>query len=50
MGEGWVTGSITAVEANAVHRIRSVSRRIPELRDDGLGIDKDRKHDVNQQR
>lgn len=44
------TGSITAVEANAVHRIRSVSRRITELRDHGLNIDKDHKRDVNQQR
>ncbi|WPH18212.1 helix-turn-helix domain-containing protein [Variovorax paradoxus] len=44
------TGSITAVEANAVHRIRSVSRRITELTDNGIEIRKEQKRDVNNQR
>jgi len=44
------TGSITAVEANAVHRIRSVSRRISELLDNGYVIRKEHKRDVNNQR
>jgi hypothetical protein len=44
------TGSITAVEANAVHRIRSVSRRITELLDNGFVIRKEQKRDVNNQR
>lgn len=43
-------GSITAVEANAVHRIRSVSRRITELMDAGFDIAKEYKKDVNGQR
>lgn len=43
-------GSITAVEANAVHRIRSVSRRITELLDNGFEITKEQKRDVNNQR
>jgi hypothetical protein len=43
-------GSITAVEANAVHRIRSVSRRITELLDAGFVILKEHKRDVNGQR
>lgn len=44
------TGNITAVEAQAVHRIRSVSRRITELLDNGFEIIKEQKRDVNNQR
>ena len=44
------TGSITAVEAAAVHRVRSVSRRISEIRDYGFMVTKDHKRDVNGQR
>lgn len=44
-------GSITNVEANAVHGIRSVSRRITELRDKGgFEIDKEFKKDFTGQR
>ena len=42
-------GSISAVEANAVHRIRSVSRRITELIDFGFEIIKEYRKDVNGQ-
>lgn len=40
-----VTGSITNVEAHAVLRVRSVSRRITELLDAGFNIHKLRKTD-----
>jgi hypothetical protein len=43
-------GSITNVEANAVHRIRSLSRRISELAQAGYKIDKQRKKDLTGQR
>lgn len=43
-------GSITAVEASAVHRVRSVSRRITEINDEGFRIRKEHKRDVNGQR
>jgi hypothetical protein len=43
-------GSITNVEANAVHRIRSLSRRITEIADAGVDIDKDYRKDVTGQR
>ncbi|MDM0006467.1 helix-turn-helix domain-containing protein [Variovorax sp. J22G73] len=44
-------GSITNVEANAVHGIRSVSRRITELREEsGFNITKQQKRDPNGQR
>lgn len=43
-------GSITAVEASAVHRVRSVSRRITEIGDEGFNIRKEFKRDVNGQR
>lgn len=42
-------GSITNVEANAVHRIRSLSRRITEIRDAGYQIDKKRRRDTTGQ-
>jgi len=43
-------GSITNVEANAVLRVRSVSRRITELRDAGFRIRKEFKKDTTGQR
>lgn len=43
-------GSITNVEANAVLRVRSVSRRITELRDCGYRIRKETKYDSTGQR
>lgn len=43
-------GSITAVEAQAVHRIRSVSRRITEIARAGYRIKKVHKKDVLGQR
>ena len=43
-------GSITNVEANAVLRVRSVSRRITELRDAGFRIHKVFKKDTTGQR
>ncbi|KAF1049348.1 helix-turn-helix domain-containing protein [Xylophilus sp.] len=43
-------GSITNVEAHAVHGIRSVSRRITELRDAGAPIRKEQKRDPIGQR
>ncbi|MDR5879043.1 helix-turn-helix domain-containing protein [Caballeronia sp. LZ032] len=38
-------GSITNVEANAVHKVRSVSRRITEIQDAGVKIAKVRRRD-----
>lgn len=38
-------GSITNVEANAVHKVRSVSRRITEISDAGHKISKVRRRD-----
>jgi hypothetical protein len=38
-------GSITNVEANAVHKVRSVSRRITEIQDAGIPIAKKRRRD-----
>jgi len=44
-------GSITNVEANAVHRIRSLSRRITELQSiDAYRIEKEFKKDFTGQR
>jgi uncharacterized protein YehS (DUF1456 family) len=43
-------GSITNVEANAVLRVRSVSRRITELRVAGIRIRKEMKYDTTGQR
>ena len=43
-------GSITAVEAQAVHRVRSVSRRITEIQDAGFWVDKVQSKDVTGQR
>lgn len=43
-------GSITNVEANAVHCVRSVSRRITELRGHGLDIRKEHRRDTRGQR
>lgn len=43
-------GSITNVEANAVLRVRSVSRRITELQDHGVRIRKETKYDSTGQR
>jgi len=43
-------GSITAVEASAVHRVRSLSRRITEISDEGFKVKKEHKKDVNGQR
>jgi len=42
-------GSITAVEASAVHRVRSLSRRITEIATH-FCIEKDHKKDVTGQR
>lgn len=42
-------GSISNVEANAVHRVRSLSRRITEISDAGYPIAKERKRDVTGQ-
>ena len=42
-------GSISNVEAHAVHRIRSLSRRITEISDAGYAISKERKRDVTGQ-
>lgn len=44
------SGSITNVEANAVLRVRSVSRRITELLDHGVRIRKETKRDSTGQR
>jgi len=44
------TGSISNVEAHAVHRVRSVSRRITELRNAGHRIEKRQCRDVTGQR
>ena len=43
-------GSITNVEANAVHRIRSLSRRISELGHAGVQIEKLQRRDLTGQR
>jgi uncharacterized NAD(P)/FAD-binding protein YdhS len=43
-------GSITSVEAHAVLRVRSVSRRITELRRNGIPIRKEFKKDSTGQR
>lgn len=43
-------GSITNVEANAVHRVRSLSRRITELKDAGHNVKKDFRKDTTGQR
>jgi hypothetical protein len=43
-------GSITNVEANAVHRIRSLSRRITEIQDAGFPVHKEFKRDATGQR
>lgn len=43
-------GSITNVEAHSVLRVRSVSRRITELRDAGFSITKEQKKDSTGQR
>ena len=45
-----VEGSITNVEAHAVLRVRSVSRRITELRRNGIPIRKEFKKDSTGQR
>ena len=45
-----LVGSISNVEANAVLRVRSVSRRITEIRDAGYIIDKEHKTDSTGQR
>ena len=42
--------SITAVEAQSVHRIRSLTRRITTLRDKGFQIESKWKRDVVGQR
>lgn len=42
-------GSITNVEANAVHRVRSLSRRITEIGEAGYKIAKVRRKDVTGQ-
>ncbi|KVO83298.1 hypothetical protein WL21_09710 [Burkholderia ubonensis] len=42
-------GSITNVEANAVHRVRSLSRRITEIRGAGFRISKIRRRDCTGQ-
>jgi len=42
-------GSITNVEANAVHRVRSLSRRITEIRGAGHTINKLRRRDCTGQ-
>lgn len=44
------SGSITNVEANAVLRVRSVSRRITELQEHGIRISKETKRDSTGQR
>ena len=44
------TGSISNVEANAVHRVRSVSRRITEIGAAGFNVSKDFRRDVTGQR
>lgn len=43
-------GSITNVEANAVHKVRSVSRRITEIVDAGFNIIKLNRRDTTGQR
>lgn len=43
-------GSITNVEANAVHRCRSVSRRITEIQDEGHPVTKEWRRDTTGQR
>ena len=43
-------GDITNVEAHAVHRIRSVSRRITTLIDAGCRIEKEHRKDTTGQR
>jgi hypothetical protein len=43
-------GSITNVEAHAVHKVRSVSRRITEIRDHGYLVHKEHRKDINGQR
>ncbi|KQV99984.1 helix-turn-helix domain-containing protein [Rhizobacter sp. Root1221] len=43
-------GSITAVEAAAVHRVRSLSRRITEVQDAGYPVRKEHKRDTTGQR
>lgn len=43
-------GSITAVEASAVHRVRSLSRRITEINNAGYSVQKDFKKDITGQR
>lgn len=45
-----VEGSITNVEAHTVLRVRSVSRRITELRRNGIPIHKEFKKDSTGQR
>ncbi|OXJ32656.1 hypothetical protein CFB82_19925 [Burkholderia sp. HI2714] len=42
-------GSITNVEANAVHRVRSLSRRITEIQGAGVRISKVRRRDCTGQ-
>lgn len=44
------TGSITNVEAHAVLKVRSVSRRITELTDAGFDIERSHKRDSTGQR
>lgn len=44
------TGTITNVEANAVLKVRSVSRRITELNDAGFDISKEHLRDSQGQR
>jgi hypothetical protein len=44
------TGSITPVEAAAVHRIRSLPRRILDLKNAGFVIDSVRAQDITGQR
>lgn len=43
-------GSISALEASAVHRVRSLSRRITEINDAGYPVRKEFKRDVTGQR
>lgn len=45
-----VTGTITNIEAHAVLQVRSVSRRITELRNAGLDITVEHKRDSQGQR
>lgn len=43
-------GSITNVEAHIVHKVRSVSARITEIRNAGYNVEKEQRSDVTGQR